>query len=151
MSSALVLTTVLAVALGLSLAQYGESDPQVVSSVAVQVQYVGLGGAARPDGAPGGLSILGPAAGLEVRAVPAGASDQPPLAIATSDPEGKATVALSPGSYWLLVAAPTTPLSGLTAPRLTQLPDGTPVLGWAAVDVPHGAVAITINIERLMP
>ena len=119
--------------------------------VLVQAEYLYLPGAA-PEGADPGAARM-PAAGLEVRAVPAGDGTASPIATATTAEDGSAALALGEGSYWVFIPAEaTTAIPAGTATRLVQMPDGTPVVQWAHAEVGPGASQVVpLTIEAGAP
>lgn len=118
-------------------------------TVHVTVEYRAFGGAPPGPGVTPAGPVATPAAGVAVRAVPDGGG--PPAATATTDATGHATLLLAPGAYWVYVPPTADPDSGVQAGVIARdLPDGTLVANWQAVEVPAGG-EITVAILLTMP
>lgn len=118
----------------------------------VETQFVACADVVTDDGSVRPSATRSSAPGQLITAVSAGDGSAPPQAAMVTGGFGATALRLPAGSYWVFVPAQAADLDdNPDGILLTALPDGTPVRGWSAIDLPAGARArstsLTVSID----
>jgi hypothetical protein len=128
-------------------------DDMGLATLVVRVQQVGQGGAMpRPDQPSRPPVRLGPGTGAPVQAVLA-AAPADLVADGVADATGQVVFALPPGEYWLFIPWEAT-VPGVPPGTASggNLPNGRPVLAWAATTLGARACeAVALNLTMALP
>jgi hypothetical protein len=145
----LLTTASLFVALGAALlpAAARAQVPGGPTGTTVQVQYLTCPPAPKDGDGQAPPCYRASAPGVPVQAVAAGDGEAAPVAVSTTDGLGATTLTLAPGSYWLFVPEPDQD-TGTTLDDVqpVEMPDGTEVLGWTAVEIGTDSRASTTSV-----